>query len=201
MGIFTQTAKPRNGDAIYGPGGDGPCGSVWGWCCAGLLGPEIQLLSRLIPERSGAKPFASRSHATNPDDGTVKPQIIHLRILNDKGEATDLQRPPSLSKGRKTPFAFHQLHSLPAETGEGEGRSARKSCLAPSVLGKLVRHRQQEPAVRAGHRLKRLNQLFNRFTQVHLIGNFGCRRFSLTLEEQLVRFDFQCFGKFFQSRE
>lgn len=78
---------------------------------------------------------------------------------------------------------------------------AHRTAWVLSMLGELVCHRHQQPAVCARHGIKRLNQPFDRFTQVHLIGNLGSRRFSLTLEEQLVRFNFQCLGKFFQSCE
>ena len=69
------------------------------------------------------------------------------------------------------------------------------------VLGEFVSHRQQEPSIRARHRLKGLYQPLYRLAQGDLIRNLGCGRLSLTDEQQLVRLHFQSFGKFFQSLE
>ncbi len=76
---------------------------------------------------------------------------------------------------------------------------AHKAACVVSVLGKLVSHRKQQPSIRARHRLERLDQPLDRLAQVYLIGDLRRGRLSITLEEQLVGFDFQCFGKFFQS--
>jgi len=91
---------------------------------------------------------------------------------------------------------------LPGEKSEKDNAvGAHETNPGHSMLAKLIGHGQQEPAVRARHGVKRLNQPLDRLTQVHLLGHLGRRRLSLTLEEQLVGFDFQCLGEFLQSAE
>jgi len=98
---------------------------------------------------------------------------------------------------RQCPAPASPLRGLSRITASGEHETIR----AVLVLGELVRHRQQEPPIRARHRLKGLNQPLYRLAQGDLIGNLGRGRLSLTDEKQLVRFNFQSFGKFFQSLE
>ena len=60
---------------------------------------------------------------------------------------------------------------------------AHETIRAVLVLGELVRHRQQEPSIRARHRLEGLNQPLYRLAQGDLIGNLGRGRLPLTNEK------------------
>ena len=116
-------------------------------------------------------------------------------VLPDAGSSVRRQACVA-GKGRDTPTLRPREGSVQVTTNN---RTKQPGVL--SVFGELLGHRHQEPAVCARHALKALDQPLDGLSQVHLVRDLGRGRLSLTLEEQLVRLDFQRFGELFQSRD
>ena len=88
------------------------------------------------------------------------PQARHPALRNSPNRALG---------GSPTPIL-----PLPGEKSEKDNAvGAHETNPVHSMLAKLIGHGQQEPAVRARHGVKSLNQPLDRLTLVHLLGHLG----------------------------